>query len=224
MSEREPGGQPGAEASRGVVRVVQHPLIAHKLSILRHRGTPHGEFRRLAREITLLSAYEATADLPTEHVRVPTPLAEADCERLRNPGPAVVGILRAGLVMVEAALELLPHAAVGHLGMYRDPVTHEPVDYYEKVPDRLEERAVLMVDPMLATGGSAVRGLTRLRLAGAEDIRLLCIVGCPEGIEAVHREHPGVPIFLAALDDHLDEDRYIVPGLGDAGDRIFGTQ
>lgn len=206
------------------VRVVDHPLVAHKLSLLRHRDTRHGEFRRLAHEITLLCAYEATADLSTEAVSVPTPLATAECRRLSGPEPAVVGILRAGLVMVDAVLELVPDAAVGHLGMYRDPGTHQPVDYYDKLPDRIAERAVLVVDPMLATGGSAVRALTRLVEAGATDVRLLCIVGCPEGVAAVQQAHPEVPIHLAALDSHLDENRYIVPGLGDAGDRIFGTQ
>lgn len=217
-------GGPVPRTADPTVRVVDHPLVAHKLSRLRHRGTSHGDFRRLAREITLLCAYEATADLSTSPVRVPTPLAEAECRRLEGPEPAVVGILRAGLVMVEAVLELIPDAAVGHLGMYRDPQTHEPVDYYDKLPDRLGERAVLVVDPMLATGGSAVRALDRLAAAGATDVRLLCIVGCPEGVGAVHAAHPGVPVHLAALDSHLDANRYIVPGLGDAGDRIFGTQ
>ncbi len=206
------------------VNVVDHPLVAHKLSILRDRDTPHGDFRRLAREITLLCAYEATADLPTEAVSVTTPLTVARCERLRRPAPAVVGILRAGLVMVDAVLELIPHAAVGHLGMYRDPVTHQPVDYYQKLPERLDERAVLVVDPMLATGGSAVHALSQLRSAGALDMRLLCIVSCPEGVETVRAQHPDVEIFTASMDDHLDENRYIVPGLGDAGDRLFGTQ
>lgn len=206
------------------VKVIDHPLVAHKLSILRHRDTPHGDFRRLAREITLLGAYEATADLPTEALSVPTPLADAPCRHLRRPEPAVIGILRAGLIMVDAVLELIPHAAVGHLGMYRDPGTHEPVAYYEKLPDRLAQRAVVVVDPMLATGGSAAYGISRLRDAGALDIRLLCIVGCPEGVSRVHDEHPEVTIHLAAMDDHLDENSYIVPGLGDAGDRIFGTQ
>lgn len=203
--------------------VVDHPLVRDKLSVLRDAATPHGEFRRLAREITLLAAYEATADLPCEPVEVQTPLAIASCEQLRDPRPAVVGILRAGLIMVDAVLELLPHAAVGHLGMYRDPETHEPVDYYNKLPDRIDERAVLVVDPMLATGGSAVHALDLLREAGARDVRLLCIVGSPEGVVAVHEAHPEVPVFLAALDDRLDDHKYIVPGLGDAGDRIFGT-
>ena len=203
--------------------VVDHPLVQHKLSILRDVETPHGEFRRLAREITLLAAYEATADLPTEAIEVRTPLAVTEAHRLRPLQPAVVGILRAGLIMVDAVLELIPHAAVGHLGMYRDPATHEPVDYYNKLPDRIDERPVLVVDPMLATGGSAAHALDQLVEAGAADIRLLCIVGCPEGVAVVHEAHPEVPIFLAALDDHLDDHKYIVPGLGDAGDRIFGT-
>ncbi|MCP4435633.1 MAG: uracil phosphoribosyltransferase [Actinomycetia bacterium] len=203
--------------------VVDHPLVQHKLSILRDVETPHGEFRRLAREITLLAAYEATADLPTEPIDVHTPLAVTEAQRLRPPQPAVVGILRAGLIMVDAVLELIPHAAVGHLGMYRDPGTHEPVDYYNKLPDRIDERPVLVVDPMLATGGSAAHALDQLREAGATDIRLLCIVGCPEGVAAVREAHPDVPLFLAALDDRLDDHKYIVPGLGDAGDRIFGT-
>ncbi len=205
------------------VHVVDHPLVAHKLSILRDSGTTHGDFRRLAREITLLAAYEATADLPTRPIDVRTPIGTAHSRRLTSPEPAVVGILRAGLVMVDAVLELIPHAAVGHLGMYRDPQTHEPVDYYAKLPDRLSRRAVLVVDPMLATGGSAAAALTHLRAAGAADLRLLCIVGCPEGVETVHREHPDVPIHLAAMDERLDGNSYIVPGLGDAGDRIFGT-
>jgi len=205
------------------VHVIDHPLVQHKLSILRERGTSHGEFRRLAREITMLAAYEATADLPLEAVTVRTPLAETSARRLCSPEVAVVGILRAGLVMVEAVLELIPDAAVGHLGMFRDPATHEPVDYYAKLPDRLGERAVLLVDPMLATGGSATHALAQLEAAGATDIRLLCIVGCPEGVSVVRAAHPGVPIFLAALDERLDDNAYIVPGLGDAGDRIFGT-
>ena len=203
--------------------VVDHPLVRHKLSILRDRNTPHGEFRRIAREITLLAAYEATADLPTVPIEVETPVATAQADHLKAPEPAVVAILRAGLIMVDAVLELMPHAAVGHLGMYRDPETKAPVDYYAKLPEHIDERAVLVVDPMLATGGSAVHSLDRLAEAGATDVRLLCIVGSPEGVEAVHSAHPDVPVFLAALDEGLNENAYIVPGLGDAGDRIFGT-
>lgn len=205
------------------VHVIDHPLVQHKLSLLRDVGTPHGDFRRLCREITVLAAYEATADLPLEEKTVTTPLEQMTAMRLRRPEPAVIAILRAGLIMSEAALELIPHAAVGHIGMYRDPETHTPVDYYAKLPERLGERAVLLVDPMLATGGSAVNALDKLKLEGASDIRLLCIVGCPEGVEAVHAQHPDVPIFLAAMDERLNDHNYIVPGLGDAGDRIYGT-
>ncbi len=205
------------------IHVIDHPLVQHKLSLLRSIDTPLGEFRRLAREITLLAAYEATADLPVEPIEVETPLARTQSFHLRTPQPAVVGILRAGLIMVDAVLDLIPHAAVGHLGMYRDPDTHRPVDYYSKLPDRIDERAVLVVDPMLATGGSAAHALDHVRDAGATDVRLLCIVGCPEGVAAVHEAHPDVPVFLAALDERLDSNKYIVPGLGDAGDRIFGT-
>jgi uracil phosphoribosyltransferase len=205
------------------VHVIDHPLVQHKMSLLRDVGTPHGDFRRLSREITVLAAYEATADLGLEETTVTTPLAEMTAMRLRGPEPAVVAILRAGLIMSEATLELIPHAAVGHIGMYRDPTTHQPVDYYAKLPDRLGERAVLLVDPMLATGGSAVNAIDKVKGAGGVDIRLLCIVGCPEGVEAVHAAHPDVPIFLAAMDDHLNDHDYIVPGLGDAGDRIYGT-
>jgi uracil phosphoribosyltransferase len=205
------------------VHVVDHPLVQHKLAMLRDRATPHGDFRRLAREITLLAAYEATADLPLEEVTIRTPLAEMTARRLRRPEPAIIGILRAGLIMVDGVLELIPHASVGHLGMYRDPQTHEPVDYYAKLPDKLDERAVLVVDPMLATGGSASHALALLKQAGAVDLRLLCIVGCPEGVAAVRTAHPDVPLFLAALDERLDDSAYILPGLGDAGDRIFGT-
>jgi uracil phosphoribosyltransferase len=211
-------------AGRPGVTVVEHPLVQHKLHLLRDRSTESGEFRRLCREITLLAAYEALADLELEPVTVETPITSTMAFRLRHPEPAVVGILRAGLAMVDAVLELLPQAAVGHLGMYRDPVTHQPVDYYAKLPDRMDERAVLVVDPMLATGGSAVGALDQLVARGCTDIRLLCIVGCPEGVAAVREAHPEVPITLAAMDERLNDSAYIVPGLGDAGDRIFGTR
>lgn len=206
------------------INVVDHPLVRHKLRLLRDVTTPSDEFRRLCREITLLAAYEALSDLPVEATTVTTPLAVAEAHRLVEPEPAVVGVLRAGLVMVDAVLDLLPEAAVGHLGMYRDPDTHRPVDYYAKLPDRMGERAAVVVDPMLATGGSAVHALDRVAEAGCRDVRLLCIIGCPEGVAAVHAAHPDVPITLAALDERLDDHAYIVPGLGDAGDRIFGTR
>jgi uracil phosphoribosyltransferase len=208
----------------GTVNVVTHPLVQHKVTMLRDVGTSSGEFRRLCREITLLAAYEALADLRLVPVTVETPITTTTGHRLAGLPPAVVGILRAGLIMVDAVLQLLPHAPVGHLGMYRDPESHQPVDYYGKLPDRLEERAVLLVDPMLATGGSAVHAIDSVKAAGGTDLRLLCIIGCPEGVAAVHDAHPDVTITLAAMDEHLDRHAYIVPGLGDAGDRIFGTR
>ena len=206
------------------LNVVRHPLVQHKVALLRDVGTHSGEFRRLCHEITLLAAYEALADLRLRPVTVTTPLTTTTGQHLAGPAPAIVGVLRAGLVMVDAVLALMPQAPVGHLGMYRDHDTHEPVDYYAKLPDRLDERAVVVVDPMLATGGSAVHALDVVKAAGCVDLRLLCIIGCPEGIAAVHDAHPDVAITLAALDEYLDDDAYIVPGLGDAGDRIFGTR
>lgn len=203
--------------------VVDHPLVAHKLSILRDESTGSGEFRRLCREITLLTAFGALADLELETVEVQTPITSTTAGRLRSPAPAVVGILRAGLVMVDAVLELLPQSPVGHLGMFRDPQTHEAVDYYAKLPDRLDERETVLVDPMLATGGSAVNAISKLKSAGARSIRMLCIVAAPEGVAAVVDAHPDVAITAASLDDRLNERAYIVPGLGDAGDRIYGT-
>lgn len=206
------------------VTVIGHPLVRHKLRLLRDHRTPSGEFRRLCREITLLAAYEALADLPVEDVEVTTPLTTTTASRLVPPEPAVVGVLRAGLVMVDAVLDLLPQAAVGHLGMYRDHDTHDPVEYYAKLPDRMEERAAVVVDPMLATGGSAAHALDLVKRSGCRDVRLLCIIGCPEGLEVVRTHHPDVAVTLAALDPGLDDRAYIVPGLGDAGDRIFGTR
>lgn len=203
--------------------VVDHPLVAHKLSILRDESTGSGEFRRLCREITLLTAFGALADLELETVEVQTPITSTTAGRLRAPAPAVVGILRAGLVMVDAVLELLPQSPVGHLGMFRDPQTHEAVEYYAKLPDRLDERETVLVDPMLATGGSAVNAISKLKSAGARSIRMLCIVAAPEGVAAVVDAHPDVAITAASLDDRLNERAYIVPGLGDAGDRIYGT-
>lgn len=211
-----------APASDGVT-VVGHPLVQHKLHLLRDERTQPAVFRRLCRELTLLCAYEALRDLRLEPVTVQTPLAATTAQRLPEPAPAVVGILRAGLAMVDAVLELVPNAVVGHLGMYRDHGTKEPVDYYAKLPDRMGLRQTLVVDPMLATGGSASHALDVLAAEGCTDVRLLCLVGCPEGVVEVRRRHPDVQIVLAALDDRLDADSYIVPGLGDAGDRLFGT-
>ncbi len=204
--------------------VLDHPLVDHKMALLRSKDTEPQMFRSLCHEITLLTAYEALRDLPTERVAVETPITTAECRVLTKPAPAVVGILRAGLIMVEAILTLVPHADVGHLGMFRDPDTHRPVEYYNKLPADIAEREVILVDPMLATGGSAVAALDVLRKAGCRRVRLVSIIGCPEGVEAVHTAHPDVAITLAALDERLNDHAYIVPGLGDAGDRIYGTK
>jgi uracil phosphoribosyltransferase len=204
--------------------VVDHPLVAHKVTMLRNVNTSSESFRSLCTEITLLTAYEALRHLPVEKVTVETPITTTRSPLLAGPAPAVVGILRAGLVMVEAILTLIPHARVGHLGLYRDPETHKPVEYYRKLPPDIAEREVLLVDPMLATGGSAVHALGILADLGCRPARLLSIIGCPEGVAAVRGAHPEVAITLAALDERLDEHAYIVPGLGDAGDRIYGTR
>lgn len=206
------------------VTVVDHPLVQHKLALLRDTETKPGEFRRLVREITLLAAYEALRDLPLESGTVQTPLAVADVHRLRGPAPAIVTILRAGLAMVEPILDLIPNAVVGHLGLYRDHETHEPIEYFGKLPVGISERQVLIVDPMLATGNSAVRAIDIVRRAGAQQIRLLSVIGCPEGVAAVSGAHPSVTITVAGLDERLNEQAYIVPGLGDAGDRLYGTR
>jgi uracil phosphoribosyltransferase len=204
--------------------VVNHPLVSHKVTMLRNVNTSSESFRSLCTEITLLTAYEALRHLPVEAVTVETPITTTRSPMLAGPAPAVVGILRAGLVMVEAILTLIPHARVGHLGLYRDPETHRPVEYYRKLPADIANREVLLVDPMLATGGSATHALAILDDLGCKSVRLLAIIGCPEGVAAVHNEHPGVAITLAALDERLNEHAYIVPGLGDAGDRIYGTR
>lgn len=204
--------------------VVDHPLVAHKITKLRNQETDSARFRSLCQEVTLLTAYEALRDLATEPVEVTTPITTTQAPMLSGPAPAIVGILRAGLVMVEAILTLIPHGRVGHLGLYRDPDTHNPVEYYKKLPDAIDQREVLLVDPMLATGGSAVHALDVLAEAGATNVDLLSIIGCPEGVAAVHERYPATRITLAAMDERLNENAYIVPGLGDAGDRIYGTK
>lgn len=209
---------------RQLVTVLDHPLVSHKMSLLRQVSTEPQMFRALCNEITLLTAYEALRDLPTEPITIETPITTTTAHQLTKPAPVVVGILRAGLIMVEAILTLVPHAAVGHLGMFRDPATHLPVEYYNKLPPDVAQREVILVDPMLATGGSAVAALDALVAAGCTKIRLISIIGCPEGVAAVHAVHPAVPITLSALDERLNEHAYIVPGLGDAGDRIYGTK
>ncbi len=206
------------------VIVTDHPLIRHKVTLLRDVDTPVSAFRALAQEITMLMAYEALRDLETETTEVQTPLAVAEGHQLAGKKLAVVAILRAGLAMVDGILPLVPSARVGHIGLYRDPETKQPVEYYLKMPQDLADRDVVVVDPMLATGGSAAEAIDRLKELGCGSLRLLCLIGAPEGVEVMQQRHPDVPIWLAALDSHLDDHAYIVPGLGDAGDRIFGTK
>ena len=206
------------------VCVLDHPLILHKLSILRDENTRVKEFRELVSEIAMLMCYEATRDLPLEEVDVKTPVAVAKCKRISGKKLAIVPILRAGLGMVDGMVSMMPNVKVGHIGLFRDPQTLEPVKYYFKMPADIEERDVIVVDPMLATGGSASAAITFLKQDGVKHIKLMCIIGAPEGVKRMQEDHPDVDIFVAALDDHLNDHGYIVPGLGDAGDRIFGTK
>ena len=206
------------------VHVFDHPLIQHKLAILRDKNTGTKEFRALINEIAGLMCYEATRNLPTVEVDVETPIMTAKCRMLAGKKLAIVPILRAGLGMVDAMVELIPSAKIGHIGLYRDPVTHLPVEYYCKLPEDIENRQVYVVDPMLATGGSAVAAIDFLKARGCKNIIMMNIIGCPEGIQAVQAAHPDVDIFLAACDERLNDHKYIIPGLGDAGDRIFGTK
>ena len=206
------------------VMVFDHPLIQHKLSILRDENTSVKEFRELISEIAQLMCYEATRDLPLEEVQVQTPVAMATCRRIAGKKLAVVPILRAGLGMVDGMVSMMPNVKVGHIGLFRDPKTLEPVKYYFKMPPDITERDVIIVDPMLATGGSAIAAATFLKEVGVKNIKLMCIIAAPEGVEAMQAAHPDIDIFAAAEDDHLNEHGYIVPGLGDAGDRIFGTK
>lgn len=208
----------------GKVMVFDHPLIQHKVSLMRDKNTPSKEFRDLAREVAMLMAYEVTRDLPTEEVDIETPICPTTVKMLAGKKLAIVPILRAGLGFVDGMLEIIPGAKVGHVGLYRDPETHEPVEYYCKLPEDIDKRRVIIVDPMLATGGSAIAAVDFVKKKGAKDISLMFLIAAPEGIEALTKAHPDVDIFIAAKDDHLNENAYIVPGLGDAGDRIFGTK
>ena len=206
------------------VHVMDHPLIHHKLAVLRNKETPVKEFRELINEISGLMCYEATRNLPTMDVEVETPVATAKCKMLAGKKLAIVPILRAGLGMVDALVDLIPSAKIGHIGLYRDPVTHEPVEYYCKLPEDVGNRVVFVVDPMLATCGSAVAAIDFLKKHGCRNIIMMNVIGCPEGIKRVQEAHPDVEMYLAACDERLNEHAYIVPGLGDAGDRIFGTK
>ncbi len=206
------------------VMIMDHPLVQHKVSILRSKNTGTKEFKELVSEVATLLCYEATRDLPTEEVAVETPIAVAKTRQLAGRKLALVPILRAGLGMVDGMLALLPAAKVGHIGMYRNEETLEPVEYYCKLPDDIAEREVIVLDPMLATGGSAVDAIGQIKKRGAVHIKFIAIIGAPEGLERLQREHPDVDLYIAALDEKLNENGYIVPGLGDAGDRIFGTK
>ncbi|WP_291427936.1 uracil phosphoribosyltransferase [Deinococcus sp.] len=207
-----------------MVTVVTHPLVQHKLSVMRDVRTGVKEFRELAGEVSLLLAYEAMRDLETVPGTIQTPITQAEFPMLSGKKLALVAILRAGLIMTDAIVQLVPAAKVGHIGLYRDPQTLQPVAYYNKLPSDIAERRVFLTDPMLATGGSAAAAIDRLKEAGATSIKLMCVLAAPEGIAVIEREHPDVEIVVAAVDTHLNDHGYIVPGLGDAGDRIYGTK
>ena len=204
--------------------ILDHPLVQHKVSHLRDRNTGTKEFKELVSELAMLLCYEATRDLPTEEVEIETPVAIAKTRVLSGRKLALVPILRAGLGMVDGMLTLLPAAKVGHIGLYRNEETLEPVEYYCKLPSDIAERDVMVLDPMLATGGSAVDAIAQIKKRGAKSIKFLAIIAAPEGLERLHTAHPDVDIYVAALDEKLNENGYIIPGLGDAGDRIFGTK
>ena len=206
------------------VCVFDHPLIQHKLSILRDKNTSVKEFRELVSEIAMLMCYEATRDLPLEEIEVETPMGIAKCHRIAGKKLAVVPILRAGLGMVDGMVSMMPNVKVGHVGLYRDPETPQPVKYYFKMPPDIAERDAIVVDPMLATGGSASAAISFVKEAGVKRVKLMSIIGAPEGVAKMQHDHPDVDIYVAALDERLNNDGYIVPGLGDAGDRIFGTK
>ena len=206
------------------LHIVDHPLITHKLSIMRNKKTGSKDFRELLNEIAMLMGYEITRDLPMEEIIIETPVTKTKTAMVSGKKLAIVPILRAGIGMVDGILSLVPVAKVGHIGLYRDPVTHKPVEYYCKLPSDIQDRITILVDPMLATGGSASDALDMLKAKGCKNIKFLCLVAAPEGVKKVQENHPDVDIFTAALDECLNEHDYIVPGLGDAGDRIFGTK
>ncbi|KMY55670.1 uracil phosphoribosyltransferase [Bacillus sp. FJAT-27231] len=208
----------------GKVYVFDHPLIQHKLTIIRDEETGTKEFRELVDEVATLMAFEITRDMPLKEVQIQTPVCEANAKILAGKKLGIVPILRAGIGMVDGILKLIPAAKVGHVGLYRDPATLKPVEYYVKLPSDVEERDFIVVDPMLATGGSAVEAIRSLKKRGAKNIKFMCLVAAPEGVEAMQEIHPDVDIYIAALDEKLNEKGYIVPGLGDAGDRLFGTK
>ncbi len=206
------------------VTLIEHPLIQHKLTLMRQKGTSTAKFRQLLEEISMLLAYEVTRDLPLEKVSIETPFATMNAPVLLGKKLVLISIMRAGQGILDGMLKLMPSARVGHIGLYRDPRTLVPVEYYFKVPSDVHEREMLIVDPMIATGNSAIAAVHRLKETQPQSIKFVCLLAAPEGIASFHAEHPDVPIFTAAIDDKLDEHGYILPGLGDAGDRMFGTQ
>ncbi len=208
----------------GKIHVFEHPLIQHKVSMMRMKQTSTKDFRDLAREVITLMTFEATRDLPLKDVEIETPITKCTAKMLEGEDIAIVPILRAGLGFVDGMLSLIPNAKVGHIGLYRDPETHEPVEYYCKLPADINKREVFIVDPMLATGGSAVAAVNFIKARGGQNINFLCLIAAPEGIELLQDAHPDVNIYIAAKDWNLDEKAYIVPGLGDAGDRLYGTK
>jgi uracil phosphoribosyltransferase len=206
------------------VTIVRHPLVQHKLTLMREKDTSTASFRKLLREISLLLAYEITRELPMTTTRIETPLEPMDAPAIEGKKLALISILRAGNGLLDGILELIPAARVGFVGLYRDPATLQPVQYYCKLPDSLEDRVSIVLDPMLATGNSSAAAVDLVRKAGARDVRFMCLLAAPEGIERMRQAHPDVPIVTAAVDSHLNDHGYIVPGLGDAGDRMFGTR
>ncbi len=212
------------QTSIGGVRVVNHPLVQHKLTLMRDQTASTNSFRRLLRELASLMTYEVTRDMPTQDVNVQTPLEATTGQVMDGKKLVFVSILRAGTGLLDGMLDVVPGARVGHVGLYRDPATLEPVEYYFKMPTHMEERHAVVVDPMLATGNSAVAAIAKVKALNPKSIKFVCLVGCPEGVAAMQKAHPDVPIYAAAIDRQLNDHGYILPGLGDAGDRIFGTQ
>ena len=208
----------------GKIYVFDHPLIQHKVSQIRNKETSTKDFRQIVKEIAMLMTFESSRDLPLKEVEIETPICKTTVNVLEGEDVAVVPILRAGLGMVDGVLEIIPNAKVGHVGLYRDPETHEPVEYYCKMPEDIDKRKIFVTDPMLATSGSAVAAIDFVKQRGGKDIVFMCLIAAPEGIEVLKKAHPDVDIYIAAKDECLNEHAYIVPGLGDAGDRIFGTK
>ena len=208
----------------GKVTVIDHPMIQHKLTLMREKNCGTKDFRQLLEEISMLMAYEVTRNLPLEEIEIETPICKCKSKVIAGKKIGIVPILRAGLGMVDGVTRLVPTAKIGHIGMFRDPDTHLPVEYYCKLPPDIEERELIVVDPMLATGGSSIAAIDALKKRGCNSIKLMCLVGCPEGVKAIQDAHPDVDLYIAAIDEKLNEHKYIVPGLGDAGDRIFGTK